>query len=54
MVEIKLSNGLESNYHKKLDFTQEMQGSAEIVTEDMRLIERLIQPVRYILKKNLN
>jgi|ERR1035437_2641706 HlyD family secretion protein len=54
MVEIKLSNGLESNYHKKLDFTQEMQGSAEIVTEDMRLIERLIQPVRYILRKNLN
>lgn len=54
MVEVELSNGLKSNYHKKLDFTQEMQGTAEIITEDMRLIERLIQPVKYILKKNLN
>jgi multidrug efflux pump subunit AcrA (membrane-fusion protein) len=54
MLEVSLSKGLESNYHKKLDFTQEMQGTAEIVTEDMRLIERLIQPVKYILKKNLN
>lgn len=54
IVEVSLINGLVSNYNKKLDFTQEMQGTAEIVTEDMRLIERLIQPIKYILKKNLN
>jgi hypothetical protein len=53
IVWIDLSHGLESNYHKKLIFSQEMQGSAEIVTEDMRLIERMIQPIKYILKKNL-
>lgn len=53
IVEVSLTNGLVSNYNKELDFTQEMQGTAEIVTEDMRLIERLIQPIKYILKKNL-
>jgi HlyD family secretion protein len=53
-VEVGLSNGLVSNYGKKLEFTQEMQGTSEIVTEDMRLIVRLIQPIKYIIKKNLN
>lgn len=54
IVQVRLINGLVSNYNKKLDFTQEMQGTAEIVTEDMRLIERLIQPIKYIIKKNFN
>jgi multidrug resistance efflux pump len=53
IVEVELKNGLTSNYNKVLEFTQEMQGSAEIITEDMRLIERLVQPIKYILKKNL-
>jgi multidrug resistance efflux pump len=53
IVEVDLKNGLMSNYNKVLEFTQEMQGSAEIITEDMRLIERLVQPIKYILKKNL-
>jgi len=50
-VEVEFPNGLTTNYKKKLDFGQNMQGSAEIITEDIRLIERFIQPLRYILKK---
>jgi HlyD family secretion protein len=53
VTEISLNNGLTTNYGRKLDFTQEMKGTAEIVTKEMRLIERLIQPIRYILKRNL-
>ncbi|MDD2412684.1 MAG: HlyD family efflux transporter periplasmic adaptor subunit [Bacteroidales bacterium] len=50
-VEVEFPNGLTTNYKKKLAFGQNMQGSAEIITEDIRLIERFIQPLRYILKK---
>ena len=50
-VEVEFPNGLTTNYHKKLAFGQNMQGSAEIITEDIRLIERFIQPLKYILKK---
>ncbi len=50
-VEVEFPNGLTTNYHKKLAFGQDMQGTAEIITEDIRLIERFVQPLRYILKK---
>lgn len=53
IVEISLNSGLTTNYGKKLEFSQEMTGMAEIVTKDMRLIEKLIQPIRYIFKQNL-
>lgn len=45
-VEIELANELKTNYNKQLPFFQEMTGTAEIVTEDMRLIERIIAPLR--------
>ena len=50
-VEVEFPNGLTTNYHKKLVFGQDMQGTAEIITEDIRLIERFIQPLKYILEK---
>jgi len=43
---VSLPNGLESTYHKRLPFVQDMDGSAEIVTEDRRLIEQFILPIR--------
>ena len=51
-VEVEFPNGLTSNYHKKLAFGQNMEGSAEIITEDIRLIERFIQPLKYFMRKN--
>lgn len=44
-VEITLVNSLKTNYNKELPFSQEMQGVAEIVTKDRRLIERLVDPL---------
>lgn len=48
IVDIALPKGLKTNYGKTLPMTQEMKGSAEIVTEDLRLIERLIMPLKKI------
>jgi hypothetical protein len=52
--EILLPDGLITFYNEKLDFKQEMQGTAEIITEDFRLLERIIRPLRYVLIKNTN
>jgi hypothetical protein len=52
-VEIELTNGLKTNYNKQLPFFQEMTGTAEIITEDMRLIERIIAPMRSMYKEKL-
>ncbi len=43
--EIVLSNQLITNYKKELPFNQEMQGNAQIITKDRRLIERLVEPL---------
>jgi Multidrug resistance efflux pump len=51
-VEITLPNGLLTNYKVELPFSHELQGNAEIVTKDLRLIERFIMPVKKILKNN--
>ncbi len=45
-VVVSLPNGLNSTYHKGFPFVQNMDGSAEIITEDMRLIEQFIRPIR--------
>ena len=39
-VTAQLLNGLLTSYGKKLEFKSEMSGQAEIITEDLRLIER--------------
>jgi len=52
MIEISLPYGLTTLYGRKLDFTQNMQGTAEIITEDMRLIQKVINPFRHLISKN--
>ena len=44
-VEVNLPNPLVSTYGKKLEFRQELSGTAEIITEDQRLLGRILQPV---------
>lgn len=51
--EIELSNDLITNYKKQLPFNQEMQGNAEIITRDRRLIERLIEPLVSIFRERI-
>lgn len=52
--EVEFPNGLTTFYGMDLDFKQQMTGTAEIITEDIRLMERIVRPLRYILKKNTN
>lgn len=49
VVEVSLPHGLKTNYGKTLPITREMKGTADIITEDMRLIERLFMPLRKII-----
>lgn len=53
IVEVELVNGLTTNYGKTLDFTQEMQGAAEIITEDIRLLERIITPLKSLIESHI-
>ena len=54
VMDVYLPRGLSTFYDKTLDFNQNMTGQAEIVTEDMRLIERIIYPFKYLIEKNRN
>jgi len=51
VVEVDFPNGLETNYGRTLTFTQNMEGSAEIITEDLRLLDKFINPIRSVLKR---
>lgn len=48
VVDIALPDGLKTNYGKILPLTREMKGNADIITEDLRLLERLIMPIKKI------
>jgi len=52
VIEIELPDGLTTLYGKKLDFTQNMQGTAEIITEKIRLLQKLVNPFRYMISRN--
>jgi HlyD family secretion protein len=52
VIEIKFPGGLTTLYGRKLDFTQNMQGTAEIITEDLRLLQKIVNPFRYQISKN--
>lgn len=49
MAKLSLPNGLTSTYGKKLTYKTGMAASAEIITEDSRLIEKLLFQFRKIL-----
>jgi HlyD family secretion protein len=48
-IQIALPQGLVTSYRKTLPFRQEMQGTAEIITKDLRLIERIFNQFRALL-----
>lgn len=45
-VNVEFKNGLITSYKKQLDYKQEMQGTADIVTDDLRLFERIFNQIR--------
>ena len=46
IAEIELTGGMTSTYRENLKFIQQMDGTAEIVTKEMRFITRLINPLK--------
>jgi len=50
LIDVSLPKGLESSYKKQIPFQQEMKGTANIVTEDLRLLERILYQFRDIFK----
>ncbi|MFV5703029.1 HlyD family secretion protein [Flavobacterium sp. XS2P12] len=50
-IDVVLPKKLETSYHKTIPFQQEMSGSAEIVTEDLRLTERLLYQFRDVFRR---
>ncbi|WP_294964491.1 HlyD family efflux transporter periplasmic adaptor subunit [uncultured Flavobacterium sp.] len=48
LIDVALPKGLKTSYNKQIAFQQEMKGSAEIVTEDLRLIERILYQFKSI------
>lgn len=50
-VDVILPNGLKTSYNKQLPFDKELKGNAEIVTQDLRLIERFFYQIRELLGK---
>jgi len=51
--EVEIPDSLVSNYGKTLKFSQEMTGTADIITDDIRLLERFFNPMKSIWKKNI-
>jgi len=49
-VDITLPKGLKTSYNKNLAFDKELKGNAEIVTQDLRLIERIFYQMRKLLR----
>ena len=51
LLDAKLPNGLQTSYKKQINFQQEMTGTADIVTEDLRLLERLLYQFRDVFRR---
>ncbi|WP_417353692.1 HlyD family secretion protein, partial [Flavobacterium alkalisoli] len=50
-IDVELPKKLITSYNKEIEFKQEMLGSAEIVTENLRLIERFFYQLRNVFKR---
>lgn len=52
-LEIDFLNGLTSNYGIELNSGEEMSGIADIITEDISLFQRLVNPLRHLFKSRI-
>lgn len=51
LINVSLPYGLQTSYKKQIVFQQEMSGTADIVTQDLRLIERILYQFRDVFKR---
>lgn len=50
VVEIALPDGLRTNYGKQLPVSRELKGTADIILADRNVLERLLAPLRKVVK----
>ena len=51
LIDVALPDKLITTYNKEIEFKQEMRGTAEIITEDLRLIERFFYQLKNVFNK---
>ncbi|MEN8116492.1 MAG: HlyD family efflux transporter periplasmic adaptor subunit [Bacteroidota bacterium] len=54
MVEVEFPNGLVTNYNNNLEMQSQLMGQAEIITEDLRLVQRFFNPLKALWKERVN
>jgi multidrug resistance efflux pump len=52
-VEVELPTGLRTYYDFEIPFSQNMQGQAEILTDKMRMLQRVFNPIRSVVAKQV-
>jgi len=52
MIDVVLPEGMQTSYKKQIPFQQEMRGAAEIITEDLSLLERILYQFKDLLKRS--
>lgn len=53
IAEVEFPDGLKTTYNKTLELRQEMSGVSEIITQDVSLFERVLQPVKSLLTEKI-
>ena len=53
MVEVHFPNGLVTNYKDTLQMQNQLTGQAEIITEDLRLVQRFFNPLKALWKERV-
>ena len=51
IAEVRLTNDLTTTYGKHINLIQQMDGTGEILTRDMSLLERFLQPIRALFDR---
>ncbi len=51
LIDVRLSNGLNTSYHKQVSFQQEMSGTAEIITQDQSLLQRILYQFKGVFSR---
>jgi len=51
IAEVRLTNDLTTTYGKQISLIQQMDGTGEILTRDMSLLERFLQPLKALLDR---
>lgn len=52
-VDVELPSGLSTYYDIEIPFSQNMQGQAEILTDKMRMLQRVLNPIRSAVTKQV-